>query len=62
MEKVVFIQIIAAVLAANALSGAYIYFLWHASRTNDGAELRFPIILSGIVPPLVMALGAYFYL
>jgi len=62
MEKAAFIQIIAAVLAGNTLSGAYIYFLWHASKTNDGAEMKFSIILSGIVPPLVIALGAYFYL
>ena len=48
-------------MAANVLTGDYIYFLWRASKVHDFAQLPFPTLAAGIIPPLVMAFGAYLY-
>lgn len=53
------IEVIAAVLSGNALTGAYLYFLWHAFRVREFSELKLPVIAAGVIPPLVMALGGY---
>lgn len=56
-----FVQIVAAVMAANVLTGVYVYFLWRAAKVHNLAELPFPVLLAGIVPPLIGAFGAYLY-
>lgn len=61
MLSLEFVQIVAAVMAANALTGVYIYFLWRASKVTDFAQLPFATLAAGIIPPLIMAFGAYLY-
>lgn len=61
MHTLEFVQIVAAVMAANVLTGVYVVFLWRASKVHDFADLPFQVLAAGIVPPIVMAFGAYLY-
>jgi hypothetical protein len=59
-----FLQVIAAVVAANALTLWWAYSVWRINN-NEKAGIEphrgpFIYLVGGAVPPLVMALGAYF--
>jgi hypothetical protein len=60
MSEVVFFATIAAVLAGNALTAVWAYYFW---RIGKEAIEDIPAIIHlscGVVPPAVMAAGAYF--
>lgn len=61
MQEIELVQIVAAVVGGNVLTGVWVYFLWRASKVEDAADLPFSVISTGIIPPLVTAFGTYLW-
>ena len=64
MDGLFFLQVMAAVIAANMLSIWWGYSVWKITK-NEKAGIEphrgpFIYLIGGAIPPLVMALGAYF--
>ena len=64
MDGLFFLQVMAAVIAANMLSIWWGYSMWRITR-NEKAGIEphrgpFIYLVGCIVPPMIGALGAYF--